>query len=78
MPYYPKDEERSYHCPNCKQWYIPTGLNCLVNHPPGTCCHLYDTITTDPTPPYIKDMAQKMKEYDEKLHQAQDKKPCNP
>lgn len=61
MPYYPTDIERSYHCPNCNQWYIPNGMNCLVNHPKGSCCHLYDTITVDPTPQSMKDMAKEMR-----------------
>lgn len=48
MPYYPTREETAYYCPNCKQWYIPTGINCLVLHPPGSCCHKYDIPTTRP------------------------------
>lgn len=48
MPYFPRPEETKYYCPNCKQWFIPGNASCCVLHPPGTCCHLYDTPTTPP------------------------------
>lgn len=43
LPYFPTDDERKYQCPGCGGWFIPGMMSCLVIHPPGTCCHKYDT-----------------------------------
>ena len=45
MPYFPKDTERAYRCPNCGGWFIPGNISCCVAHAPGTCCHEYETPT---------------------------------
>lgn len=49
MPYY-KQTER-YFCPNHQRWYFRnrSGLRCLVNHPPGSCCHEYESEAPAPT-----------------------------
>lgn len=41
MPYFPTQEESKYQCPKCKGIYVrhKNNIGCLVNHPPGTCCH---------------------------------------
>lgn len=31
-----------YICHNCGITYTMGGISCLVNHPPGTCCHYGD------------------------------------
>lgn len=31
-----------YLCPNCGGTFRPTGEECLVIHPQGTCCHYGD------------------------------------
>lgn len=45
---YPEGTE--YTCPNCGERYIAgsKNLQCLVNHPPGDCCHY--TNARVPTP----------------------------
>lgn len=48
MPYFPKDEERAYFCPNCKAWFVPSSISCCVNHTPGECCHMYERMVPAP------------------------------
>lgn len=43
MPYFPAHEDRAYRCQGCGRWFIPGNRSCLVAHPPGTCCHEYET-----------------------------------
>jgi hypothetical protein len=51
MPYFPTESESAYYCPNCKVWYTRARMSCLVNHPPGDCCHEYERRVDQPTPP---------------------------
>lgn len=38
MPYIPKINP-FYQCEGCGGWFQPSGIDCLVAHPPGSCCH---------------------------------------
>lgn len=54
MPYFPKPVERAYRCPGCGGWFIPGYQSCLVAHPPGSCCHEYET-PAQPPPALARD-----------------------
>ncbi len=43
-PLYEKTIIRIFYCPVCKMNYMERQSNasCLVNHGPGTCCHVSD------------------------------------
>lgn len=43
MPYFPKPGETTYICRGCGGRFIPSNISCLVQHPPGTCCHYGET-----------------------------------
>lgn len=72
MPYFPRREEKAYFCSNCNKWYIPSGLSCRVKHPPGSCCHLYET--ESPMPKSIKDMNEMAKELYKQEQERHEKK----
>ena len=39
------EKESAYCCGGCDAWFLKSGIpsSCLVNHPPGTCCHYGET-----------------------------------
>lgn len=53
MPYDLKASEARYFCPNCRVWYGPhpsrQQIACLVQHPPGSCCHYAERIVDAPS-----------------------------
>ena len=56
MPYFKREIENIYWCPNCKAWFTVAKINCLVKHPAGTCCHEYEkTVSGPPMPPALKE-----------------------
>ena len=51
MTYFPTLSESINKCPGCGRWFQYGYINCLVLHPPGTCCHLGDTEVSAPKGP---------------------------
>ncbi len=51
MPYYPRANDRTYFCPNCRGWFWRASGNiqvlCTVYHAPGACCHYGETPVDD-------------------------------
>jgi hypothetical protein len=61
MPYYPKQEELRYKCPGCGKTFQTTGMNCLVAHSPGTCCHITEYEVSPYDPEAVKKSLDKLK-----------------
>jgi hypothetical protein len=48
-PYFPQRKDiPPYFCPKCKSWWYHGNTVCCVAHPPGSCCHEYESPASDP------------------------------
>ena len=59
-PYY----ECTYSCPVCGGVYTMSNpaLRCLVLHPPGSCCHIYERKLNDTQLPTTENTSNGVKE----------------